>query len=485
MYLAVSIRFLSDRYHGRTNNGRDPEWPPSPLRLYQALLAGAAARWHDSAVREKEFRAFTWLEGLEEPPVILAPRGQPGRPILNYVPENLSDIDPDKRGAKVSRPTLFCGEPFLTYYWAINARDKPLAQIIAQCARRCRAVGWGIDMVIGTGDVLGVEPSPQTREKWVPMKNAEGGVALRVQRPASSPRKVGTLSELTKRFGASLNRITVEGRNPVPPLTAYRVVSYRRTSDPPPRPFAAFRLLHPTEDRAAIFPTTKANDVAAMTRHTIAQLAEPQGRSKDWIDRYVHGHRQPGDGSEPRFSYLPLPSLERRGERGIYVGAIRRVLVAELFDAPESHVPWLRTVLPGQFLIDEQTKAPKAMLAPLTPNDWVLRQYTDPAQTWATVTPVVLPGSDDGKFAKAEKLFVKALRQAGFAPDTLAELEFRNVSFWPGGQLALRFHRPNYLRNNHWSVYHVRLRWKDAIPGPLALGAGRHCGLGIFAGMRT
>lgn len=58
------------------------------------------------------------------------------------------------------------------------------------------------------------------------------------------------------------------------------------------------------------------------------------------------------------------------------------------------------------------------------------------------------------------------------------------MSFWPGGELALAFRRPDYLRNNHWSVYHVRLRWKQPINGPLALGAGRHCGLGVFAGER-
>jgi CRISPR-associated protein Csb2 len=58
----------------------------------------------------------------------------------------------------------------------------------------------------------------------------------------------------------------------------------------------------------------------------------------------------------------------------------------------------------------------------------------------------------------------------------LVELEFRNVSFWPGSELALGFQRPDYLKKDHWSVYHTRLRWKQSIKGPLAIGAGRHCG---------
>ena len=182
-----------------------------------------------------------------------------------------------------------------------------------------------------------------------------------------------------------------------------------------------------------------------------------------------------------RFSYLPLPSIEHRDENARVVGGIRRVVVAELVEGSESYLLWARQMLPGQFLIDEKSKNRRAMLAPLSENDWGLRQYTDSCETWATVTPVVLPGSDEGKFAKAEKLFFKSLRHAGYSPDALAELEFRKVPFWPGGDLALRFQVPEYLKMNHWTRYHVRLRWQQPMKGPLIIGAGRHCGLGIFA----
>jgi CRISPR-associated protein Csb2 len=156
-------------------------------------------------------------------------------------------------------------------------------------------------------------------------------------------------------------------------------------------------------------------------------------------------------------------------------------MVAELNDSAESYLQWVRQMLPGQFLTDDKTGERKAMLTPLTDSDWVLQQYTGSSDTWATVTPMVLPGSDDGKFTKAEKLFFKALGHAGYSRETVAELEFRNVSFWPGGDLVLKFHRPDYLERNCWSVYNVRLRWRHVVRGPIALGAGRHCGLGIFA----
>lgn len=39
-FLLFSIRFLNDRYHGLTDNGEKAEWPSSPFRVFQALVAG-------------------------------------------------------------------------------------------------------------------------------------------------------------------------------------------------------------------------------------------------------------------------------------------------------------------------------------------------------------------------------------------------------------------------------------------------------------
>ncbi len=496
-HLCFSVLFLDSRFHGR-DEGNQPEWPPSPLRLFQALVAAAAAQANERQQIQSAVPALRWLAGLP-PPLILAPPAQCAAHFCLSVPNNAMDLvakawargnlfgkgdanPATHRTLKTVRPTRFPDFSRLFYLWQLPdpVPDEHLTHIqkLICTARSMVALGWGIDLVAAQAQILVQEQLSdllQTGELWQPQQ-APASLSLRV--PSSE-----TLEALISRHDSFLKRLEKGVFTPVPPLAAYRLVPYRRTSDPPLRPFAAFRLRHPPEDRAAVFPVTKANHVAAMTRHTLAELASrtQYNPGNNWIDRYVHGHRNPGDDTEPRFSYLPLPSIERRGDRGCYLGAIRRVLVAELVDSAESHLPWLRKALPGQFLTDQQTRQHQAMLAPLALNDWVLRQYTEAADSWATVTPVVLPGSDDGNFAKAEKLFLKALRHAGYAPEALAELEFRHVSFWPGGPLALRFVRPNYLQNSHWSVYHVRLSWKHALTGPIALGAGRHCGLGIFA----
>lgn len=44
--------------------------------------------------------------------------------------------------------------------------------------------------------------------------------------------------------------------------------------------------------------------------------------------------------------------------------------------------------------------------------------------------------------------------------------------------------RVNYVRPDHlWrqSGVHLRLLFDQPVPGPLLMGSGRHCGLGVFA----
>jgi CRISPR-associated protein Csb2 len=486
--LCITLRFLDPvpQFHGRGDSG-DPEWPPSPLRVFQALVCASATRWRDNPFREYARPALQWLEAIQ--PSIVTPQvSTESFGYRMYVPNNSGDLmtaawargDTETSMAKFRvekdvRPTLLRGGDAVHYLFPFADGTCPHFDVLAAAARSVTHLGWGVDMVAGNASLLTDDEAAQLPgERW---RSVADTSATGYRVPI-----LGTLDALIEKHKSFLTRLGPDGFKPVPPLSAFRVVGYRRATDAPARSYAAFKLLHPEDDRWAWFSAMRANCVAAMTRHATANAANQQLREQDWVDSYVNGHRSTGEDTRPRFSYLPLPTIEHRGQGALVVGGIRRVILAELTEASTSYRSWARQMLPGQFLIDEKTGDSKAMLTPLNESDWVLRQYTGPSDTWASVTPVVLPGSDDGKFAKANKLFCKALRHAGYWPEALAaDPEFRNVSFWPGSDLALRFQRPDYLRNGCWSVYHVRLRWKQPIKGPLALGAGRHCGLGVFA----
>ncbi len=239
---------------------------------------------------------------------------------------------------------------------------------------------------------------------------------------------------------------------------------------------------------------------------------------------FVHGHdaHRPGaargDDAGRRFSYLPLPSLELRGPKGgprpEHVGAMRRVIVVAPPDAARE-VARVRMALSGDELTEEGTGNASAVLSLLPQDDSNLRDYVRSAAVWSIVTPVLLPGFDDPdrvrtrlkkeEFAgdaegqkrllaklddRIDGLIRKAFRQAGL-PDELveqAEIEYRKVGFRAGVDLADRYMVPEKLKK--WPRHHVRVRWRDAaggarrVRGPLAVGAGRHRGLGVFAAER-
>src|SRR5690349_2061189 len=98
MIFLLSIRFLDNRYHGLTDNGERPEWPPSPFRVFQALIAGNA---HGTELSQPLTEALEWLQSLE-PPDIFAPIKRDGQPLLTYVLKNAIDKG---RAPKTLRPT--------------------------------------------------------------------------------------------------------------------------------------------------------------------------------------------------------------------------------------------------------------------------------------------------------------------------------------------------------------------------------------------
>jgi CRISPR-associated protein Csb2 len=463
-YLVLAIRFLDDRYHGLTDHGDKAEWPPSPFRLFQAIVAGNAC----GAVLPAPIKAsLKWLESLD-PPAVVAPPATEGLERLTYVINNYSHKDRTSRAPKTFRPTFLHGDRLLQYAWSFNdaAADATThAHAIVSAVRHIRYLGWGIDMAFGTGSICDEMPRAAGNRRLFRPSSSEVGNGVNLRTP-----KVGSLLSLERAYADFTKRYETPGVTRMEAATLYAPVVYLLDSA---RPYTAFRLLDPETGQPRSFPAWRAVSVAGMIRGAAHQAATSAGRDTKWIGEFVCGHHE-GPDAFPRFSYLPLPSIQPV----IGVGRIRRVLVAEPIGSDGHEVAWLKSSLTGRTARSEQGQ--DALLVPLT-QDNVLDHYMRIAQTWDTVTPVVLPGSDEGKFTKAKKLFFKALGHAGYSPNALDDLEFRNVSFWAGGDLALRFQRPDYLKRDCWSVYHVRLRWKHEVKGPIALGAGRHCGLGIFA----
>ncbi|HQH70749.1 MAG TPA: type I-U CRISPR-associated protein Csb2 [bacterium] len=469
-YLLFSVRFLDDRYHGLTDNGESPEWPPSPFRLYQALVAGnARGLTLSNPLRD----ALRWLETLD-PPEIMAPQARRGHDLLTYVPPNTFNCH---RSPKMLHPMMLNGDRLVQYGWkfdASNPAGNKNADILIQAARHIHALGWGIDMAIGHGEI--VEDFPRANESRVHYRAAPsalaGGIDLRVPRQHS-------LISLERTYADFLSRYETHGVTQLESAAA--IYAPQRYSVGISRPHVAFRLVNADGDTISIRHQL-IKQLVGMIRNLASQPGMVALLGSEVVENQVMGH--PKQGIAGRVSILPLPTVRE----GPTDGRIRRVMVAQPVESDGSLIRLLGQILNGKKLcpLSDETRFPEIYLERIGQRDSVVPYYTGISKTWASVTPVLLPGFDDRKkyrgnhlrrLARAEQLVNKALRQAGI--DVSASIELSRVPYWTGSVHALEYQPRDKLI--HYPRWHVRLTFDLPLTGPLALGAGRHAGLGIFA----
>ncbi len=184
--------------------------------------------------------------------------------------------------------------------------------------------------------------------------------------------------------------------------------------------------------------------------------------------------------------YLPIPSIGKKHTDP----SVRRVIIS----APVSDDRLLQHLamrLAGrQLKPTAETKLDHPPTLVRVRDDNVARCYTDTSNSWASVTPVILPGHDDHKPDKTRKLIEKALTQSGI--EQPCEFEWSAFSRFPKSFSSHKYDRnkrpAGHIRPDHLltqTAIHLKLRFNDGleVPGPLAIGAGRHCGLGVYAGI--
>jgi len=483
--------------------------------LFQALVSSAAHRWRDTQFEAYPKLALEWLQAQGDP-TIIAPSHAVGTTFRIAVPNNDLDVvasawskgaEPKKgpselKTMKLVLPVHLRGgsecENVIRFLFPLPDGICPHLEVLQAAARSVTHLGWGIDMVAGNAELLTDEQAAVlSGEVWRATPD-QSGTQLRVSTH-------GTLNALLEKHQKFLGRLTDGGFKPVPPLSAFRVVGYRRASDPSPRPHTAFSILKPdASGRQSFDPLRRTREVAGMMRHSVASAAKDQGWSDEQINVFVHGkttdgaNLSNGQPSPDRFQYLPLPTINHALNR---VESIRRILVVVPPHCGHQ-IAWARRAMAGAELVDDEGVA-TALLTILPNSDWVLRQYVEESRTWATVTPVIIPGYDDpdhlrrklkaGVDAETQKRYLdrldarmdvllrKAFRQAGYSNELMeqTELDWREVGFRTGVELASRYTPPKNLNTS--PRIHVQVRFPAPVSGPIAVGSGRFRGFGLFA----
>lgn len=509
--LCVSFRFIQPfpQFHGR-GEAAEPEWPPSPMRAFQSLLNAACLRTRGKALPPEVQSALQVIEGLR--PSIVAPRAtlcSVGH--RAYVPHNQADLVmaawergstdisiASHRVEKDLRPysieTSGGGLPTLHYLYELdgaNADPEALLQAVRPSVRSIHCLGWGIDPVVADAKLMESPAKQLEGETW--SLTSCGGRRLRVHRK-------GSLDALTARHDRFLKRLDHGNWTPVPPLSAFDRLPYRRDTDPQSRPYAVFKLVDADDDTYR-HPHSKLVHIAGMVRHLAidAMKRNPPQSIRDpgpWIERYVAGHRDAAENAvavpHSQLSYIPIPSIGHPHADP----SVRRMMIAAPIgdDAVLEH---LCQYLDGLRLEPERESD---LLGPVflhrTRNDNVASLYTQSNRDyqgynhWASVTPVILPGYDDRKPEKTRKLIGKALIHSGVTQ--ACEFEWSAFSYFPKMLPAYKHNDQKRQRGYIWPSHllnqvavHLKLRFNDnaRIPGPIAIGSGRHCGFGLMAGI--
>lgn len=511
LWFAIEVRFLNGRYHGRDGNAQ-PEWPPTPLRLFQAIVAGAlSGRWVADG-RQMAEATLRWLERLGAPNLLLGPQALELRPYRIAVANNQADrhISALKKHAyldkllagdkelKAVRPWLVGRQP-LVYAWTIGSDVRPRAEAAREVIRRLVVLGTGLDHA--AADI-----------KIQPEAPAMDGL---VRFPIGPSPCEGSLDSLIARHQADLARLkTGSLRENRPPVR-------HRAAESPVRDFShlLFAIRTSIDEGDAPLPiqpeataiVAQAIRLSLAERLTEGLRRHPNGimTSAEEIERLVIGRGARTADKAGRVRVSPLSSVGHAHADGM----LRRVLVSvpSAFPIPPESI--LRALAGRAFEVGpELSRALSFRLVPIDRGDNSERRmherYLGRARVWRSVSPVVLPGyrsaassmkalplRDDQEAERARSdskrhlvegaLFERALMHAGL--DGVAGFRLRREPFDPNlprADAAWRLPVSAGDQGRAWlsgrPKVHAEITFDEAQVGPVLIGDGRFLGLGLF-----
>ena len=472
--LLITVRLHEGRYHG-TRDGFDGAagWPPSPGRLFQALVAAAA---RGASIPPAEQEALRWLENLP-PPDLAAPPGRQGRSVPQFVPNNDMDAkggDPtriaDIRVSKHWRSIYFDPALPIRYVWRF---DPPVEQARTLCGivAKLYQLGRGVDMASATAEITTADEIQQTLSSYDVVRSPGGPGEVPVAHR-------GTLDSLVARHQAARQRFKQDSGTTVfvqPPRARFRHIGY----GVPPR-----RLYFELRD---------GRNFAAQPLHTVGAFVARirDAAAKRLIDHFP-GHRVEkfviGRGAGPRDKaqrcrILPLPSVGAEHTDP----SIRRVVV----ELP-TEFPFAKEDMGWAFsgLAASDPASPDGGRSRLVVSDdaKMASRYAQPARLFRSITAVALAstvepahGTRATQRQRDEQHAIaavrKALRHAGVRTEPTS-IRVQREPLHRRGERAEAF--AIGTRFPRRAMWHVELTFPEDVAGPLALGDGRFVGLGLM-----
>lgn len=440
------------------------EWPPSPARVFSALVAGGGtrARWNLSSGEE-----LSWLERLPPPKICgsapadvevssLVPRyavidrTSDAGAVQNYPARSAIAVAP---GVRLSpKSSLIC------YVWP---DAQPTPEVLDTLGARAARVGY-----LGCADSpvrmsVGRTSDRADSDSWEPEPGGE--VSLPIPYPG-----------FTENLDASFDRWSaMEDAGERSWIRTVRC-EYRPPGRPPgrgadyPIPIALWLRVEPALSGKRLVAFTSALR-AAVTDHMQRLLPGAE------VPSVIHGHRGPAD-SEVQACFLGLPNVGNEYSDGRLLGAavlLPHSSSPEIVQLVRSALYGLRRqrlVKPGWFDLAVNLYAGEKKPFSAHPNRW-----SRAATRWVSASPVVFERWTKGVPGLSE--VSRWCDHAGLPTPVAAG--FQRMPLIRGG---LDLHPDDVARpgRERRPYSHMWVEFEKPVRGPVLIGRGRYLGLGLM-----
>ena len=459
--LAISVEFLHGTFRGDpdgtafTGGLARGEWPPSPARLFAALVAADGTR---QASRMTDGHELIWLEELPAPAIhaqrepchqklrprfVAAQRSRPAKAAYQEYPAREAALQ--RPGARVA-----LRNPLVVYRWNVEPPDE---RIFKSLIHRAARVGY-----LGASDspvrVRVATEMPRDAESEVCVPDPEGDLRIRVPRP-------GDVAVLDRMFDVWQERGASVSRSQFPQLLHWETYRSPGGCDAMESgDVVAWLRLSPALSGRRISSLTALFKAALLDRHQ-RMYGDPPA--------VLHGHGFKERGYDLA-RYLALPDIGMPRSRG-------RIHGLALWLPPGVDREQQRKARDAAFAIDVLVgRGIEVSVEPRGDEErpWAAnpQRWRGPSSTWVTAFPVIherrgVPGLPEA---------ARWCRHAGL-PDPVA-FQSSRAPLLPGA-IDLAPSEVNRPERPALPYSHAEFRFAEPVSGPVVVGAGRQRGFGL------
>lgn len=473
MMLTVTVRFLHETIRAGSPDdtvmaGGEPEgeWPPSPARLFSALVAADGTR---DRCRVTDGSELAELESLGAPRILadknintttlrsrfVVKDATSKGLVQNYPGRTSSEVRP---GAKLSPET-----PLVAYVWDADVDNETVVALRKRAAR----VGY-----LGCADspvqvAISTRALPEELTEWRP--GAPSGVALPVPYP-------GFMEALDHAFdewsaGKASRRSWIPTRR-----ERYAPAARIDESETASPTTIWLELDHRVAGRRALLLTETLRAAVLDHYDRLSDDAGPSGTRAPW---QLHGHAVPDDITRPYqiARYLPLCNVGHVHSDGAVHGAAIWLPPG----TPPDVIERVRAVtyrLGKEELVGAGLRVRVAIRDAASSRKWSTQpeRWSRPATRWFSATPVVAQRGRRGgpRFEDVCKWF----EDAGYPRPSEV-----NISPTPTATGVVKLAPWEVHRNgkNRYPYYWLDVTFGREIEGPICIGRNRSFGMGLLA----